>query len=281
MWRMLMGAAVVGLLSLPSQAVVLRYRFQPGEVHRYVIQVSGSSQVTSSMMPSTSSKFTSRIQYLLQTLAVNPDGSYTLRLKPESATMTLEQGENKQSIALPIPVLRIVLTPRGEIKSIQPEGQATIQVPGMSGGGIDFRQLVGQVMGSLVFPVGDVSVGQTWKNAVKISGPLMTQPVQLNVVSKLSGITNYKGRTCAVIDSTFEMPLNLQIPQMGFVQRGSVKGTTRTYFDIQAGKAVAGVGSFQSYSTAQASMPSQAQGTASSFSITSQVSGNIQITMIQ
>jgi hypothetical protein len=65
------------------------------------------------------------------------------------------------------------------------------------------------------FPEGDVNVGDTWSEELKIpmapDGPEMT----LNIQSELLALTTFQGRKCAKARTQFEGPMNLDMADLG------------------------------------------------------------------
>jgi len=268
----------------PSHAVLLRYKFQPGETLKYVLKMSATGQLTTSMQPAPQPISVSGSAVLImKVLGINPDGSYNLRitLQPKDLRINVVGAQQGQQPVMRPMTFRVVMTPLGEVRKIQLEGaqgKAPVAAPPGMGGGLDPSQFVTEIAGSIVFPKGDVQVGQVWTGRVKLSSPLLQQPLVLATKSKLVKMEPYMGRPCAVIDTVAEIPMNFSLPAFGITSSGRHTSVTRSYFDYEAGRVLCSKGQFKVAISSQAQFQ-QPGGATANFSMMFQMSGQVEVTL--
>ena len=214
-----MAAGIVLLLGIPADAVVLRYAPEEGSVTKYQASMAGRMQASLPGVGDTMQmEMTTTLRYDETTLAKTEKG-----MKIETALVSGEMvvDVNGQSQAVSMPAWRVVteMDDRGrvlELVEVDVGGQDPLsQLPGQGRDSFPNWSQFG------AFPEGDVSVGDSWTDTVKIPTPGGGPMLELTFTSRLEGLETKQDRKCAKIRTAFEGPMHLNLAELGVSEDGA------------------------------------------------------------
>ena len=231
----------LGAGGLAQESVKLDLKFNPGEVSRYKMIVDinlslDASGPSSLQIPNLPMGIV--VVMRQRTKRVLPNGDAEINAVVESLKMTMGN-KTQQAPVNKIPVMTMVMSPKGEVKSMKGFENFTGAC-----GGMDFVNPwnPGQY-GAL--PSTELLVGESWSQSVPFP---MGGNVQ--VIGMLLSANEMLGKTsCAVIkqdiygDLSFDKPLpgyngqNISLPP-GLKMKGRINGTGTTYFSTQQGRII-------------------------------------------
>lgn len=149
-----------------ARAVTLRFKFTPGQVHRY--KLSASAVSTMSGLPEADTPTTTTVQIVVKQ-TVNSvrasDGAATITTSIESMRLTAD-GKNR-----PIPAAHLAALKRATIEVMLPTGKVlSVKKPGTPATinpGTNSSTSLGSMI-SAAFPDGPLKAGDTWKDTVPV-----------------------------------------------------------------------------------------------------------------
>jgi hypothetical protein len=207
-----MAAGIVLLLGIPADAIVLRYAPKEGSVTKYQASLAGRMQASVPGLGDTMQmEMTGALRYDEKALEKTEKG-----MKIETALVSGEMvlDVNGQSQSVPMPTGRVVT-------EMDDRGRVLELVEADVGGQDPLSQLAGQGGENFpnwsqfgAFPEGDVSVGGSWTDTVKIPTPGGGQMLELTFTSRLEGIETRQERKCAKIRTAFEGPMHLSLAEL-------------------------------------------------------------------
>lgn len=229
-----------------ADSVLLRLKYQEGETLTYETTVDGVGSVH--VMGQTQAiDMTGTMQMVMKVEEIDDEGNFTIVTGVDVAELTVTMNGSPVQPPNQDITMRTKMTPRGEILDIQMEqsvDQSGTQSPWnsqmakMLTGGFDLnRMLLGQKMAA--FPEEAVNPGDEWTgDAPEVE--LRGETAPLEITTKYDGTIELEGRTCARLDSAMCMqPSALGELATMLSMEGSTTTQTRTWFDIEAGRALA------------------------------------------
>ena len=233
-------------------SISLRYSLPMGTSLTYRLQVSGDGaiEVLGEKQPI---KVSGKATLVQRTTAVGEDGSITLETTAESVSISRSVGDSEETTRS-LPTITDTITPRGKlIKSTGFESSD----PGLSAlGSWGVQRLLSQARPP-EFPDHPVAVGDSWggKEVVETAGGKF----EIKRESKLTAIKPVREHTCAVIESTIELPLDIVTPPDPVGITATIKGTETisdiSYFDYAKGVIVAQNGTVDFAFTTETKIP--------------------------
>ena len=221
-----------------AQSITLRYKFTPGQIHRFKFHIDMDG-----LMPSPAGGAGTPLQMTMQMTMRQTvknvrasDGAATISSQIEDAHTVV----NGKETALPQAQLdqmkkpsTMVMLPSGKILSFD--------MPAIGGAGLpgtDFSQ--GMFNSTAALPDGPVRVGDTWKGSagMPVAGTKMTFTSTLNSLSQTKpSLATIGQQQAGVIDMTLSqgMPVAMKMT-------GTVKGSGTQVFDADAGALVSTTG---------------------------------------
>ena len=220
-----------------AQAVTLRYKFVPGQVHRYKFNIDMDGTMPSPMGGAGAPLQMTMRMTLKQTVKDirASDGAATISSQIEDAHTSVNGKETAlpqaQADQMKKPYVMVML-PTGRVLSVD--------MPAMGGGlpGMDFSK--GMFTSMAALPDGPVKVGDTWKG----SGGMPTAGMQMTFTSTLNSLSQ-TGPTLATIAQqqagVIDMALSQGMP-VAMKMTGTITGSATQVFDADAGALVSSTG---------------------------------------
>jgi hypothetical protein len=259
-----LALVVLGGAARADDAVLLRFKFTPGETRSYVLNVTGSGQMEMSGSPLGEFKIpldmTLNGSFDLLTRAVEADGSgdlgvhmgvfgvdMTIMGQPTHMTMDLEKGKyTVDGKEMPAPgagaggaapqgvdlsKLTVVLSPQGKVKDLQGLEELLAALPKggpmmLPGGGAlpNIKEMLKDYPPLL--PAGPVAPGATWEQSVKLALPGLTEATPMIGKYTLEKLGQMNGHQVARIGYTTDYQLNnLTLPAPAPAAPGAAPGT--------------------------------------------------------
>ncbi len=241
--RVLWAAAALAALSpMAAQAqapapaagaVTLRYKFAPGQVHRYKL----TTNVAGTMMTGQSGAgfpLNSATQIVMKQTVKDvraSDGAATIATEVESMRFAMNGQEQPipeaQQAAMKKPITQLML-PTGKVLSVDLPNSPGTSLPGM-----DFSKTFSSM--SVAFPDGPLKTGEDWKSVISAPGMKGTD---LNYDSTLTSLTGDGDAARASIDQKIAGTLGMTLSQgmpMGMKMAGTVNGTGTMIFNTAQG----------------------------------------------
>jgi hypothetical protein len=102
-------------------------------------------------------------------------------------------------------------------------------------------------------PKGNINVGDVWQTSLPVREPGRSKPIHITLESKLLGMVEFKGHSCAKISSTFQTWVNSRYDDSKILpagvsadMSGKMSGVMTNYFDPKLGREVYSEGTLQS-----------------------------------
>jgi hypothetical protein len=251
-----------------GEAVVLRYDLKEGDVTRSREMTASAVRSSFNVMGQIGARSSQQVQsavYRETVREVTPEGVIVLVRTLESGEI-IERAEGQEETSKPLPKKETVIrmTPRGRILSArtsylegEDDGQQSGKAAavGLEGMGLDLAALEA-VFSYLPLPEEDVQPNDTWNDEVRLPGFLGEPTTTITFKSRLIALKRYRGRDCAKIHTTFEMPLDLDISRLlgaplppgveaKFTFDGKIAGSIEWQFDYRQSKVVYAEGPVQ------------------------------------
>lgn len=216
-----------------ASAVTLRYKFTPGQVHRYKM----TTNVAGTMLTGQSGAgfpINTAMQIVMKQTVKEvraTDGAATVTIQIESMRSAMNGQEQTipeaQQAAMKKPMTQVIL-PTGKVLSL-----TLPDTPGMSMPGIDFSKSLNSV--GVAFPDGPLKAGETWKSTVSSPG---MEGTDLTYDSTLTSLTGDGDAARANIDQKISGTLGMTLSQgmpMGMTMAGTATGTGTVVFNTALG----------------------------------------------
>ena len=214
-----------------AQAVTLRYKFVPGQVHQYRF-----SMDMDGLMPSPMGGAGTPLQMAMQMTMKQTvkdirasDGAATISSQIEDAHTTINGKETAlpqaQSDQMKKPYTMVML-PTGKVLSMDMPALGGTGLPGM-----DFSK--GMFSTTVTLPDGPVKVGDTWKG----SGGMPTAGMQMTITCTLNSLSQTKPMLATISQQqvgVIDMALSQGMP-VAMKMTGKVTGSGTQVFDADAG----------------------------------------------
>ncbi|UCC68295.1 MAG: hypothetical protein JSV79_14520 [Armatimonadota bacterium] len=233
---------VAGLLvasCLPAHAIVLRYRPKINELSKRNITVEGSMQTSiEGAGQFTQREATASAEYVEKALSETAE---TTRVESRWIRGTLTTKANGESHTEELPPGRMVA-------DIDRRKRLVEVVEADFGGGVDSWSLMGSGAETWTsffaqfgqFPEGDIEVGDSWYEELKIPIAPASSEIKVTVESHLLALTTFQGRKCAKIRASFEGPISLDLSDFGASSEeakgrleATFHGDTLWYYDYE------------------------------------------------
>jgi len=271
MRRIICFLLVIGvwLAGRPAEAIVLRYELKKGDIARFKEMAAAAALVSINIAGQTQTQQARHSQtatYKEEVTDVTSEGVIILVRALESGSMTAEVGGEQGKVSRPLPEMRtfIRMTPRGQVLSARTtfapqQGAAAPQAPpgfNIEDLGVNMGTLEA-VLSHLPFPEKDLQPNDTWSEQIRLPGFLGSPATTINLNSRLLALGPYKGRDCAKIRTSFEIPLEIDLqeifkqmplPEGAEVQmemKGKIAGRVEWQFDYKQGLLVYAEGPMQ------------------------------------
>jgi len=256
---LLAASTLASLAATPAEAIRLRYRFRKGEVATYRTLVAAAAQ-SDTPFSAEPMRMQMRVDVLSRqrVLSVTPGGTAQVESRNLSGSTRITAMGKTQTTKAEPEVTIFTLTDRGRVIRYRevPTGRARGAPPpeapvdpvlgaapvGEGTGFGDSDPL--KALYGLNFPERDLKPGDTWT----AQSPVEMAPgrkVVIRIASRFVGMTRFRGRQCARIVTSFEMPTE---PEGGdgapdaegfsFSQQGRVTGQLTSFFDVAEGREV-------------------------------------------
>lgn len=245
--RITLGAAALAAFPLSAGAqapapapdapaagtATLRYKFAPGQVHRYKL----TTNMVGTMLTGQSGAgfpLNTATQIIMKQTVKDvraSDGAATIETEIESMRLAMNGKEqpmpDAQQAAMKKPITQVML-PTGKVLSMKMP-----DTPGMSMPGMDFSKSFSSL--SVAFPDGPLKAGEDWKNTISAPG---MEGTTLNYDSTLTSLTGDGDAARANIDQKIGGTLGMTLSQgmpMGMTMAGTVNGTGTMAFNTAQG----------------------------------------------
>lgn len=243
--RTILGAAALASFPLSAGAqmpvpaapaagtATLRYKFAPGQVHRYKM----TTNMAGTMMTGQSGAgmpLNTATQIIMKQTVKDvraTDGAATIVVEIESMRVALNGQEQPmpaaQQAAMKKPFTQVML-PTGKVLSMKMPEMPRMSLPGM-----DFSKSFSSM--SVAFPDGPLKPGEDWKSTITAPG---MEGTNLNYDSTLTSITGDGDTARANIDQKIGGTLGMTLSQgmpMGMTMAGTINGTGAMVFNTAAG----------------------------------------------
>jgi len=241
-----LGAAALAALPLsaPAQApapptapaagtATLRYKFTPGQVHRYKM----TTNMVGTMLTGQSGAgfpLNTATQIIMKQTVKDvraSDGAATIETEIESMRLAMNGKEqpmpDAQKATISKPFTQVML-PTGKVLSMKMPDMPGAGMPGM-----DFSKSFSSL--SVAFPAGPLKAGETWKSAISAPG---MEGTNLTYDSALTSLTGDGDAARANIDQKIGGTLGMTLSQgmpMGMTMAGTVNGTGTMVFNTAQG----------------------------------------------
>lgn len=247
----------------PASAIRLEYNLKKGSEARYKIDMPGTIKMTNTGSPSITVILHVNGVYIIKGTGITPEGTRLAKLEQVSGTFTQglgEKGTLKSKTKLPAgKEVDLKISQDGQVVVSPPadESKRANQIEGIFVLGSTSQKLELLSAGLIVpFPLKDVKPGDTWQSEIKevvplsdrLRGDAPPQMTTLKVKSKLMAVVPYKGRKCAQITTTYEMPFESRTTASTVRAKkfsGNIIGTINWYYDYTRSRTVSSQGSMQ------------------------------------
>lgn len=250
----------------PPEVVNLQYKFEPGELRRYDITVTGNGLVKlpgqdeqAKLLSYTTLTFIQHAKSFVES-----DGVWKMEWDMISGTMNLAEFGD---IYLTIPPVDLEMDKYGAVRSIK----------GLEGfpvsPGLPQSKVMGDILGqmkSVGFPHKGLKLGDEWEDSYTVKMPDQ-EPVMVKTVSKLVEYEHIQKWDCAKIQTTYDIAFTLKVTlgqepvaasekpapggddtaspaateQKPITLKGQEKGELWTYFAYREGKLIQTYGSME------------------------------------
>jgi len=232
-------------LGLPAHAVMLRYSPKVGETIKHKVSMAGrTSAVVEGMGETMRMELSGAMQYTEKALSETPD-TVRVETRVTGGKFTMSVGGQSESQQAPKGKFVADMDRRGRlVKAIEADfgGKSGAQ-DFMTGGTGSLSNLTTFA----AFPEGDVKVGDTWSDEIKIPATQGGPEVNLSLTSRLLDLADFQGRKCAKIRTTFKGPMSFSAPagsdDPGNTMEAALQGDLIWYYDYENSIYVSGEGS--------------------------------------
>lgn len=244
--RITLGAAALAALPLTAgaqaptppaapaaSAVTLRYKFAPGQVHRYKVTMNMAGTMLTGQSGAGFPINTATQIVMKQTVkdVRATDGAATIVTEIESMRVAMNGNEqpisDAQQAQMKKPFTQVML-PTGKVLSMKMPDMPGAGMPGM-----DFSKSFSSF--SVAFPEGPLKAGDTWKGSVAV--PSM-EGTNLTYDYTLTSLTGEGDAARANVDQKISGTLGMTLSQgmpMGMTMAGTVNGTGMMVFNTALG----------------------------------------------
>ncbi len=242
-------------VALPAQAVTLRYSLKKGAELTYRVQAASASRMSG--MTEEKLGFQSQIDqtYRLKVLEVSASGDMEIEQELLAGTAKMRMGGEEHKTPLRKGKARFKISPRGKIILPPPQKEAepaveegepnltSLSALGTSGPGREMDFLSAGIV--VPFPEKAVNPGETWEEELEMNSSWMSMfgeeasdapASRVKVKSELVELVLYKGKKCAHIRTTYELPFSRESPSEESYKlsvSGKVAGEVEWYFDYE------------------------------------------------
>ena len=238
---LLLGLAILSSGALAQETVKIELKFTPNEVVRYKmvmdmkmsLEANGASSFQLPNLP-----INMVVLMKQRTKRVLPNGDAEINAVVESMKMAI--GQKVQQIPVnKIPVMSMVMSPSGEVRSMKGFEQFTSAC-----GGMDFANPWNMKQFGML-PNNELIVGESWSQSVPFP-----MGGNIQVIGRLLSANESVGNTkCALIrqdlygDLNFDKPIpayngqSIPLPP-GLKMQGQIKGASETYFSTEKGRMI-------------------------------------------
>lgn len=211
----------------------LRYKFTPGQAHRYKL----TTNMVGTMMTGQSGAgfpLNTATQIIMKQTVKDvraSDGAATITTEIESMRLAMNGKEqpvpDAQQAAFKKPITQVML-PTGKVLSF-----TMPDTPGMSMPGMDFSKSFSSL--SVAFPEGPLKTGEDWKSTISAPGMEGTNLTYDSTLTSLTGDgDSAKANIAQKIGGTIGMTLTQGMP-IGMKMAGTVNGTGTMAFNTALG----------------------------------------------
>ncbi len=199
---------------LPAHAIVLRYRPKVDEAVKHKMTMAGRMQMSMEGMGQLMQvEMTGTLEYAEKALSAAEETT-RVETRLTGGTMTAKVGDQAETQNMPTGRMVADLDQRGRlVKMVSAEFEGEDAMAQGMGPGAETWSTMPAQFGA--FPEGDVNVGDTWSEELKIpmapDGPEMT----LTIESELLALTTFQGRKCVKARTQFEGPMNIDMAGLG------------------------------------------------------------------
>gem|GEM_PF-6542091 len=239
-------AALLLLTLQAASAIVLQYKGQAEDKFTYKYSLSGEKIMTNLTTGQTMrTKISGSKTGVTRVVSASSEElELEVAILSGETTTTTASGQ-KQSQPAEKSKHWIRMTPQGKMLEIKPTKQDEE---------MDTSERVLRAIDEAgELPEGDVNVGDVWRKSLTTKEPGSSQPIPITVESKLLGIVEFKGHSCAKIKITFQAPLNSHYVATSGLPAGAsadmtgmISGDTIEFFDPKLGQQVYSVATLQS-----------------------------------
>lgn len=244
-------ALLLGVLA-PAHAITLRYALKKGAAVQYTVRLAAASRASGMGGAKQESTMELATVYRLKVVEVTASGDMLADLEAISGSVKISEGEESKKKTLPkAKPLHVKLTPLGLISIVGPEDKTTQLDSDASFGAGSTTPILDLLSAGSIVPLAerDVKPGDTWESEFTEAlpmPPLMGEEEGkrvglVKVKSKLIELVDYKGRKCAHIRTTFEMPFDAQgtpAPQVTLSVTGKMTGDIDWYYEYDQSRTV-------------------------------------------
>jgi hypothetical protein len=289
------GFALLSLVAAPAEAIRLRYRFRKGEVATYRTLAAAAAQ-SDTPLTAEPMRMQMRVDVISRqrVLSVSPTGTAQIESRNLSGTTRMTAMGKTQTTKADPEVTVYTLTDRGrviryrEVPTRRAAGATPDTVidpvlgaaPGSGEGAFGDSDPLKALYG-LNFPDRDLKPGDVWtaQSPVEVASG---RKVVIRISSRFVGMTRYRGRECARIVTSFEMPTEpaeaggaTDADGFSFSQEGRITGQITSYFDVAEGREVYTDGAVAMIMRMKMGAPSHESGAAETAEMNSVMKMNI------
>lgn len=254
----------------PVEAVTLRYAMKKGATVQYTVRIAAASRATGMGGAKSESRLEMTSTYRLKVTDVTSAGDMMVDLESISGTLKVTEGEKTNQSALPkAKPLHLKITPLGALSIVGPDDWQgeTDKAEASFGVGSSTPTLDLLSAASIMpFPERDLKAGDSWESELTETLPMPPLPGAegprptgtVKVKSQLVDLVVHKGRKCARIKTTYEMPFDAQSspsPAVTIHVTGKMAGTGDWIYDYERSCTLSTQGTMQLLLKTSADLP--------------------------
>jgi len=210
-----------GATQVPAAAVVLRYAPKVGVAVKHKLTMAGRMEAASQAMDQPMRvQVRGSMSYTEKALSETAD-RVRVQQRLTGGEFVMNMGGQSQTQPMPIGKMVTEMDRRGRlVRVIEADlGDKAATADLLSGTGT-----WSELASFAALPEGQVKVGDTWSDQLKLPATAGSPEISLDVASRLVSLTTVEGRKCAQVRSTFSGPLTIPIPG-GQSGAGSMQAT--------------------------------------------------------
>jgi hypothetical protein len=233
--------AILGMVLLCAPALAagtgekydLKLNMNEGDMSRYQVTAAGNIKASVPGTPQAiDMPYSVGMVYTQGVTKISAKGNYVLEAQFEKMVAQVA-GKSVDTPSNQLPNVTMLVTPKGKILDQKGTETQTAAFTGGQGAGGFGAMMGGLNQNCASFPEGPISIGHTWNTDLsqlsKVFGKTSSKAACKN---KFAAVETVAGRTCARIESSVYLPLNVTGEQLGLPKSNDMRFVAR--FDLTA-----------------------------------------------